>query len=307
MPNLADITAKEQEILARGLIDLEQWKRDRPSDFYTPHEGGQRQFHESDHRFRFLFPGNRWGKTVAMGIEADMVLQGSDRFRKKRKVPAQVLWFAPQLRQFDVLKAQLDQKCLTQGYKFDANDNKFTWPNGSQMWVIPHDRDWKNIQGINPDMICGDEQPPRSLWNELQARSFGDRLTRYVIAATATEGISWMDKVFYKPWFDHHIRQGLDVDGAMRAQNHPQYFVWPKGGIKDNPSIEDSEKRRFAEQEWVGGAKEYAVRNGGGFQLWLGDCIFEDESLDWQRQRMNELNREIGMGRNGTFEVQPAA
>lgn len=245
---------------------------------------------------------------MAMGIEADMILQGSDRFGKKRaKAPTQVLWFCPQLRQFEVLKPMLEEKCFTKPFKFDGNDWRYDWPNRSSMWVIPHDRDWKNIQGVNPDAIMGDEQPPKSLWNELQARSFGDKETQFIIAATATEGISWMEPFFYKPWLDFHVKLGLDVDGAMAAQKHPRYWVWPKGGISDNPIIRPEEKRRFMELEWVGGAKERAVRTGGGFQLWLGDCLFSDESLTFLRSRRYDLDKELGEVRSGTFAVKEEA
>jgi len=302
--DLSKLSNADKAKLVKGLTGLVDMKKNTPSVYYEPHVNGQLQFHEADHRYRFMFPGNRFGKTTAMGVEVDLVLQGSTRFGKLRDVPAQVLWFAPQLRQFEVLKKQLDSECLTQGYAFDANDFRFTWPNGSQLWIVPHDRDWKNIQGINPDLICCDEQPPKTLWNELQARGFGKKVTRYVIAATATEGISWMDGMFYKPWVKHHAMQGLDIDAAMKVQSHPTIWLWPKGGIADNPSISDSEKKRFAELDWVGGAKERAVRTGGGFQSWLGDGLFDDAALDRIRERMRELDKITGVGRNGTFAVK---
>lgn len=269
----------------------------RPSESYCPNPTWQRAFHESSHRFRLLFLGNRSGKTTGMGVEADMTLQGSSRFNRTRPTPAQVWWIAPQLRQFDELKAQMDRDFLTQGYAFNASDLTMTWENGSRMTVWPADRDPHYIQGPNPDMVCCDEEPPEALWTELNARGFGAKRTRYIIAATATGGMTWMYDKLYLPWLRYHEALGLDEDRAMAAQKHPDFWVWPKGGIYDNPSIPKATADEFARQDW-GGPKQAKVRVFGGFSDWFGDSVFDSGAL-------GDARKDTKPGEIGSLVVAP--
>jgi hypothetical protein len=56
----------------------------RPSDFYRPHTGGQRQFHQAPHIVRCLFPGNGFGKTTAAGNEVNWWVTTATRGRRSR-------------------------------------------------------------------------------------------------------------------------------------------------------------------------------------------------------------------------------
>lgn len=282
----------------------ERMRRDRPSAWYEPHDHGQRQFHMAPHRIRAMFPGNRWGKTTAMGVEVNSYVRHDERFTPKPKHPAQVLWFCTQFRQFDLLREQLHARCFDKGWTYNGSDNFYEWPGGDRLWIIPGDRDWTYIQGINPDLVCVDEECPVALWRELRARGFGDRATRYIVAATATMGAeTWMKGEIYDPWLAEHARVGVDEARAMLVQRHPEIWCWPMGGIEDNPSMGADKVAGFQALTWSSD-KEKQVRLRGGFQSWVGDPCFSMEGLDWLRAQRKAWG---GTERVGWLEVEQEA
>lgn len=271
----------------------------RPADLYRPH-AGQRRFHAAKHKIRCLFPGNRWGKTTALGVEVNALVRTASP-------AAQILWFCKDLSQFDLLRPQLEAHCFDRTWTWNGQDHYYKWENGAVLKVVPGDRDWKYIQGTNPDLILVDEECPYSLWNELQARGFGDRDTRYAVAATATSGAeSWMRETLYEPWLRFHAERGLDEDGAIEAQLHPEIWCLPKGGIGDNPSLAPK-VQSFRALQWRGADKEWAVRNFGGFQAWASDPIFPAEDLEWLKARRKELEAQHGSGAEGLLEIRGPA
>jgi hypothetical protein len=87
----------------------------RPADFYVPHRRGQRQFHESPHAVRAMFPGNRFGKTTALGVEVNCCVRHDGRWNPwwaGVTHPTQVLWFCVDFGQFDLLRPQLEGTCF---------------------------------------------------------------------------------------------------------------------------------------------------------------------------------------------------
>ena len=65
--------AERRRLLGRrqSVERLDLHRSFRPSDWYRPHGGGQRQFHQSRSIVRCLFPGNGFGKTTAAGKEVN--------------------------------------------------------------------------------------------------------------------------------------------------------------------------------------------------------------------------------------------
>lgn len=286
----------------RIIAYLDHLKATTPGAYYRPSVpaqdkpyANQEAFHRAPHKIRALFPGNGWGKTTALGAEVDDWIMGRCRWQAHYKPPVQVLWICPQFSQFDTLLPQLERDSLTKGYSYNGQKHVFTWPNGSVLRLFSADNDWRNIQGVNPHLIVCDEEPPLALWRELQFRRRVIK-TRFILGATATTPGSWMEAEIYTPWLKHHEALGLDEVGAMAAQAHPSVWCWPRGGIVDNPGADDDDVRHYDETTRTMNAKERRVRLKGGFANWSGDCIFDEDALDW-------LDSQAKDGVNGFMEV----
>lgn len=274
-----------------------------PMDWYEPHVLGQRQFHLSRHKYRVLVPGNGWGKTRAMGSEAQWWATHTHPFQPTpldRRIL--MLWFCKLQDQFELLRVQLEEDCFGLGPRWKSGH--YEWPNGSIMYLGSADRqeDWKKWQGVALDLCMFDEQPPRRLWQEMTMRRRAKRKTRYVIAATATEGDSWMEKELYAPWVEYHSDIGMDEDRALEAQAHPSTFVWSKGGIADNPGADADDLAHYDEATLAMHPNERKVRMRGGFSSWTGDAVFLPESLEWLRTEAARLDK-MGKGISGVLEI----
>lgn len=263
---------------------LRETKAARPSDWYQASDM-QRAFHKATHAIRFMCPGNGAGKTTAMGIEANWWVRHKHPWQVIPDWPIVAIWVAPQFRQFDILRPQIESECLDAGWHYNGSDNFYEWGDGAKLYVVPSDRDWTYLQGINPDIVLFDEEPPLKLWREMLQRRRGKRKTRFVIGATATAGVSWMEPELYQPWKDHHRALGLDADRALIAQQHPHIWCWDRGGIRDNPGASVEDVAWYESRTWSN-EKERKVRLRGGFENWTGDAVFDQSGVDWLRTRV---------------------
>jgi len=299
------LSADERAAMLLALEDhqrVELHRRARPGDWYRPHLAGQRQFHQADHIIRALFPGNGFGKTTAAGTEVNWWATHSHPWLAIKSWPQLIVWCCETYKQFKLLRSQLETTCFDgEGLRFNKVDHTYTWPNGSMMFLVSGDSSWTHIQGINPDLVIFDEQPPHALWTEMQMRRRGLRKTKFVFAATATQGITYMHREIYLPWLGHHLAQGLTEGQAMRRQSHPTTWCWPRGGIDDNPGADEGDRAWYRGRKFNSEA-EKLVRLGGGFRDFSGTPIFDLNRLEEQRQ--NLLDPPEAM--TGGFELLPA-
>lgn len=259
-----------------------------PTWKYAP-SPGQLMFHRSRHPVRFLCPGNGWGKTAAIGHELQAWMTHSNRWRDTPRRQISALWFPEDYKQFELLLSTMREKCWGQLPIWRPHHHhSLVWPNGNTLYVAPKDRSWKKVQGVPIDLVLFDEHFPMALFTEMMVRGRGDRKTEIVIAATMTLGMTWEYKQIYRKWLDHHQAQGLTEDAAMWTQNHHSVFCWPKGGIVDNPSMSEEDRRKMDEDIPYSNAKEKLVRTGGGFQDWSGDAVFDADGLAWMAARAIE-------------------
>ncbi len=285
---------------AKALHAAERLAELRPRWLKTPHPNGQVQFLQSRHKIRVAIPGNGWGKTTTMAMSADMMLQKDDPFNPDM-VPRWNtigIWVCQKFQQMDILKAQLEEEVWTRPWTWNQSRHFYEWPNGSKLFIISADSEWEHVMGIPVDFVCFDEHPEKRLWNELQFRRRGKRKTRYMVAATMVLGMTWFVREVIQPWEKFHKEIGLTGDQARVQQKHSDIWVWDKGGIKDNPALDDEDIRHY---ESIGSAsdKELAVRLKGGYADFTGDSVFDTESLD--RQMPN-----LSVGTNGSVHRIPA-
>lgn len=276
-----------QRLVARAI--LQQLRDARPADEYRPHDRGQLQFHQSTHTIRGLFPGNGFGKTTAVAAEIDAWCRHTNRWQQTPRWPIVAVWFCPQYSQFGLLREQLETDIIGRNiaWRETRDGNFYEYPDGSRWYVASADRSWTFLQGINPDLVVFDEQPPIKLWREMKMRRRGRKKTRFIIAATATQGLTWMEGEVYTPWKEMHADLGFSVDTAVDEQLHPDIFCWPLGGIRDNPGADETDVQWYEKQEWSS-EKEKKVRMHGGFEDWRGDTVFDDAAIEALRQEIEE-------------------
>lgn len=278
----------------------------QPSGLYLPGreerpepDRFQLQFHRSRHTVRCMVLGNGAGKTTVAGVECDWWVQHNHPYQPTPQRGVQVIWVCQKFQQMDELREQLERRCFTAGWTWNENKHRYQWPDGSTLAVFSNDGDWSGVQGINPDLVVVDEECDPSLWRELTMRRRGDKKTRFVISATATHGKRWMYHEIYTPWLKHHTDQGLTEDQAMRTQSHPDYWVWPKGGLLDNPANGAEDQRWYEVALANASPQERQVRLRGGFVDLNQSPVFDPVALDAIEQRMR---RERILGTNGTLE-----
>jgi len=304
-PSLADIDQPPDWAFRRIRQAEEARRLTRPADFYEPgridwpeEDRYQLAFHKSGHIIRAMFPGNGAGKTTVAGIECDYWLQHRHPYQWTPKWKIQVVWVCLKFQQMDLLREQLESVCLTPGWSWNDQKHRYTWPNGSTFTVVSNDGDWSGMQGVNPDLVVVDEECQVKLWRELTMRRRGRKKTRYILSATATRGKRWMFKLIYQPWLQYHDALGLDVEQAMRAQKHPTRWVWPRGGIEDNPAHTPDDLSWYEAELAYATPAERAVRLHGGFHDLNAAPVFHPEGVT---RVENTANRLAIIGQNGTF------
>lgn len=295
------LSPAEREQMLKALEDhsrVELHRRAAPADWYRPHLEGQRQFHQAPHVVRALFPGNGFGKTTAAGVEVNWWATHAHPWQTIRSWPQLIVWCCETYKQFKLLRSQLEHDCFDGSVRFNKVDHVYTWENGSAMFLVSGDSSWTHVQGINPDLVIFDEAPPQALWTEMQMRRRGMRKTRYVFAATATQGLDFMHRELYLPWLKHHAARGLNEDQAMARQLHPLTWVWAKGGIDSNPGADAGDRAWYRSRSFNSEA-ERRVRLGGGFADFSGTPIFDLARLEEQRKHLED-------GESGAFVLVPA-
>ena len=108
--------------------------------------------------------------------------------------------------------------------------------------------------------------------------------TRYMIAATATQGLGWTHDL-YQEWRKGHESLGvLDEREMMRRQLLPDLFVWPQGGHRDNPLATAVSWQRYLDKTAGFNKAERHVRLHGGFRDFASTPVFDLDRLEEMRK-----------------------
>lgn len=280
---------RESEQFVRRQMAIDRVASLRPRWLKEPHDKGQIQFLQSRHKIRVAIPGNGWGKTSIMAMALDMAIQRDDPFTSELlpKWPVVAVWVCQKFQQMDILKHQLENEVWTRPWSWNQSRHFYRWPNGSELHIVSADSDWLHVQGIAVDFVCFDEHPDRKLWNELLFRRRGLKKTRYMVAATMTQGVTWFVKEIVQDWENFHKKLGMTGEQARQQQLHPNVWVWDKGGLRDNPSMNEDDFRHY---EGIGHAsgKEIRVRLTGGYADFAGESVFDQPSLDRQMPSLSD-------------------
>lgn len=316
------LTPEEQAWLTSEALNerLSRLQQLTPGDWYEPHHtcppespragrpSGQLQFHLSRHKVRIMAPSNGWGGSRAMACEVDNWARHLSRWGSTPDGPLTMMWFCPKYDQFEILRKDLyEPKCWGAIAKFGASkfgSPQYQWPDGTVLHVGSYEAGWDGFEGVEPDMICFDEPPPKKLWDTLMVRLRTSRphSGRACCKATQIKGWTWMAEELYLPWLDLHRKRGMDEEAAMVAQLDADYWVWPKGSVWDNPYLEP-DYRRFLLRQRFSGPTERRVRTEGGFASFTSDPVFDHEAIDEMRELLQGFEPAC---ESGSFEAAVA-
>lgn len=174
---LSDLQNKSQEellIIAQQVQDLKKARQYKKLDDYlkTMHQG-QETFHKNKHRIRFVFAGNRGGKTTGGAVEFIWLATGNHPF-KKNKVPLKMAIVGPDFENHNkqILEPKIREWAPTNSIrKVERHQNgamkRIMWTSGSTTDCFSWDQDPMVFEGSDYDVIWFDEPPPHSIWKAL--------------------------------------------------------------------------------------------------------------------------------------------
>lgn len=172
---LAALSGAELAALVSKLQEVEVAQKSRTLERYfeTAHEG-QMKFHKaaSTHRIRYLFGGNRTGKSTAGFVEDIWLATGRHPFIKNWKLPAKGVIILQDFENHakNILEPKIAEWCPAgQITKVERNQNgawrKIHFATGSTIDVLSHDQDKKVFEGADYDWAHFDEPPPKDIFN----------------------------------------------------------------------------------------------------------------------------------------------
>lgn len=303
-------TLEAKAIVERGI-------NSRPSLVYEPgrkldleglpiplQSNGQYQIHAARHVFRIAAPGNGWGKTTLAAVEVDWWGWGDHPYQRDviPRRPRVMLWVCQKFQQYEVMRAAIERWWPTSvRLSWNGQHHSYSWPDGSRLYVFTAESSWQTLQGVEPDLVVVDEESDSALWHELTRRRRGKVETRYLVTATATQGLTWTYRELYLPWLQYHADLGLDEHRAVLTQQHviagtqtPGIFCWPAGSHRDNPTATKASWAYYLTLP-AGSKAEREVRLYGGYRDFSGQPVFDLDSLERMRVHLRP-------GRMGRFE-----
>lgn len=194
------------EVLASGLTQ----QVTAPNIYaYVPHQK-QDIFHKSQKYIRLYVGGNRSGKTTAGVVEDIFWLKQQHPYRKipEGQVRGRLHTvdflngyekiIQPQLRQW------MPPSLLKNGSwedSFDKNTRVLTCSNGNFLEIMSYDQDLEKFSGTSRHFNHYDEEPPRHIYNESQARLV-DTNGHAWLTMTPLDGMTWVFVEIYTPGMD---------------------------------------------------------------------------------------------------------
>lgn len=268
----------------------------------APEDNGQLQFHKAPHVIRSCAPGNGWGKTAVIAVEVDWWGHGDHPWPHEIPTdrPRQMVWIAQTYKQWELLRPRVEvwwPAAVRESWRGQPFFS-YTWPDGSTLSVITAETAWATVQGIQPDLVAGDEEIPKALASEMLMRRRGSTKTRYVFNGTATQGMTWMYHDIYAKWRKFHERLGITSETEMmRRQLHdfgdvvpelrgvPGIWCWPRGSHAENP---EATTATWAQQQAnariaAANAAQLEVRLHGGYRDFAGQPVFDLDAVEAMR------------------------
>lgn len=200
-------------------------KRRRLDTYFESAHEGQIAFHKTNKRIRFVFAGNRGGKTTAGVVEFIMWNTGAHRFLKT-KTPIKSAVVIPDYTNHGVkiLEPKLNE-WISEGQikRLERNQAKcisrIFWSSGSITDVYSWEADPMAFEGSDYDLVYFDEPPPRKIWAAMW-RSCTDR-GGYMYMTGTPLNCDWLFSEFQKirDTNDHPLMWYIIFDQWANAKN----------------------------------------------------------------------------------------
>ncbi len=226
--NLTDLEGKSQEELvaiAQQVALLKKARKTKLLDNYlTTMHKGQEEFHKNKHRIRFVWAGNRSGKTTSGFVEHIWHATGTHPFIRG-PVPIKTAIVGPDFSNWaqSVLEPKLNEWCPPHSIrKIDRHQNgaikRIYWTSNSTTDVFSHDQDAMVYEGNDFDLVWFDEPPPQYIYKALW-RACVDRGGRMYMTGTPLMS-PWLYKV-YQQIKDNNdpLRWYIRFNSRMNAKN----------------------------------------------------------------------------------------
>ena len=168
---LAKLTDEQLRALANQTLKLKEANKARKIQMYFENaHAGQIQMHKSTKRIRYIFAGNRQGKTTSGIVELRCLCMGDHPY-KKTKVPIKS---AVVLQDFEnhcknviepKFKEWIDKKEIVKIERHQLGALKrITWSSGSTTDFYSADQNLKVFEGSDFDVVWVDEPCGRKIW-----------------------------------------------------------------------------------------------------------------------------------------------
>jgi hypothetical protein len=270
---------REEKIELLALLD-EQEKRSRlVKELYKPH-AGQMRVHMSEALERYLFPGNGFGKSVALVNEVHWAMTGWNPLTKQHTpVPAKAVLildtpekvedFITEYKRWHHL--DLDKQAHKRGKPHFCY---FTWDTGSTLTVVTHDVTPTKLEGSQWTHIFIEEPPPKPVFTAVaRGGRIKGRPVRIFMAGTPVSA-AWLRTDIYEPW-------------SKGEMPHVECF---KGRTEENKeNLDEGYIERFSSKL---SEQEKAIRLRGEFfdleglalaHLWRRDVhTLKKSELEWE-------------------------
>lgn len=205
-PRRKEDTFGIEDALRELTIGLKQ-QSTRPNIYgYQPHTK-QEKFHQSEAKKKLYIGGNRSGKTTGSVVEDIWWLMGNHPYRKTPEGQIRGRIVAVDFNQ-GVQKIVLPEvarwippSALKNGSWEDSYNRELrtlTLASGNFVEFMSYDQDTDKFAGTSRHFIHYDEEPPRHVFNECNARLV-DTNGSYWISMTPVEGMTWIYDTIYIP------------------------------------------------------------------------------------------------------------
>lgn len=260
---------KEQIYLMLKEIDDEIEKRNKFFKLERYNSGKiihkkQMDFHRCLKRNRWVFGGNRSGKTECGAVETVWLARGIHPFRKNKddvniwvvSLSKQVQRDVAQSKVFSYLKPEwIDEVVMESGSKdFPKNGVvdyvliKNVFGGTSKIGFKSCDQGREKFQGTSLDYVWFDEEPPKDIYKECRMRVL-DKKGEIFGTMTPLKGLSWVyDEIYLNQSNDEEI-----WSITMNWDDNPYLDKGEINSLKSSMSQEELESRCYGKFSAVGG------------------------------------------------------
>lgn len=222
---------------------------------YVPHKK-QEFFHASQDYMRLYLGGNRSGKTYGAVVEDIWWCTKTHPYRKMPpgKIRGRVVAVDLQKGVEEILiplfKSLMVPSMMVNGKwedTYSEGKKKLTFSNGSTIEFMSYEQDTAKFAGTSRHFVHYDEEPPKNIFNECQARLVDTRGSSW-ISMTPVEGATWVFDDKYEPAFDSEDKEILqhasnEVAPVWRSAEHDITVI--EVGTNENPHLDAEARERY--------------------------------------------------------------